>query len=737
MTKRLGLLLGSFAVFAACGGGGGGNSGDDTTSNCGNSIVDSGEQCDDGNTVSGDGCSSNCKIETCGNGTVDVGAGEQCDDGNTVSGDGCSASCMNETPANCGDGTVDSGEECDDHNTTSGDGCDATCHLETNGSCGTVTDITLEDDDGTQYGEAMGDTSTAGHTNGFASATCDADADIGNGNDQTFKLVITAPSDVEVISLLDEEAFANAVRLTTTACDGSTEVKQSYDYPMGCTDAESPYLYFISLQPGTYYLTVDGATASDSGAFDIGVAVYPTYCGDGELDSGEQCDDNNTNATDGCDARCFVQSGYHCDGEPSVCSNSPCGNGTIDGTEECDDGGNMVGDGCDATCHVEDGYTCDDGEPTVCTLVPACGNGTIDGTDECDDGNATNGDGCTSMCKLEFDVTEAAEPNDATPQVLTVGEHRVKGSFTSDLDNDYYTFTTTQAMNIEMETYVTIEKNRPYQGSGDDRYDCKGNGISPFLLLFDSTGDLDDDDTALYYDIDSGDVNDDGDPCAYLGANSSGPPDVLPAGTYTIKLYNYYEDPADYYFDIRLTAAASTTAEAPAAGDLVINEYMANDSTADTNCDGASLNGDDEFVEIVNVSTKTLDLTGVQLFDGTATARHIFKATDTTGSMTLAPGKAVVVWGGGAPNCPGVTNWFVANSTSHQLGLNNDTDTITLKSADASPVVLATTSYTTSTALISANLNPDLTGTTYALHNTITGHVGNFSPGLKSDGTAF
>ena len=93
---------------------------------CGNGVVDPGEQCDDGNTVSGDGCSSSCRLEVCGNGILDPG--EQCDDGNTVSGDGCSATCQREP--RCGDGVVDPGEQCDDGNTVSGDGCSASCRLE-------------------------------------------------------------------------------------------------------------------------------------------------------------------------------------------------------------------------------------------------------------------------------------------------------------------------------------------------------------------------------------------------------------------------------------------------------------------------------------------------------------------------------------------------------------------------------------------------------------------------------
>ena len=95
---------------------------------CGNGIVESGEGCDDGNTTSGDGCSSTCQCEpTCGNGKLE--AGEQCDDGNTTSGDGCSSTCTTEGPV-CGNGKVESGEQCDDGNTTSGDGCSSTCQCE-------------------------------------------------------------------------------------------------------------------------------------------------------------------------------------------------------------------------------------------------------------------------------------------------------------------------------------------------------------------------------------------------------------------------------------------------------------------------------------------------------------------------------------------------------------------------------------------------------------------------------
>jgi cysteine-rich repeat protein len=71
-----------------------------TAAICGNGATDSGELCDDGNLVDGDGCDSNCTPTACGNGVQDPT--EECDDGNTVDGDECPASC-HFSEVNCGD----------------------------------------------------------------------------------------------------------------------------------------------------------------------------------------------------------------------------------------------------------------------------------------------------------------------------------------------------------------------------------------------------------------------------------------------------------------------------------------------------------------------------------------------------------------------------------------------------------------------------------------------------------
>ncbi len=75
---------------------------------CGNGVLSADEQCDDGNLMPFDGCSSLCRLEPqcttagciskCGDGLV---MGEACDDGNTRDGDGCSSACKVEAGWTC------------------------------------------------------------------------------------------------------------------------------------------------------------------------------------------------------------------------------------------------------------------------------------------------------------------------------------------------------------------------------------------------------------------------------------------------------------------------------------------------------------------------------------------------------------------------------------------------------------------------------------------------------------
>jgi fibro-slime domain-containing protein len=150
---------------AGAGGGAVGDAGmlpDGFLATCGNGVLDNDESCDDGNLVSGDGCSATCTtiepgwqclvpgercVPICGDGVV-VGS-ETCDDHNQKSGDGCSASCRIEAgywctgapsacvTSVCGNGMIEGDETCDDGSGNGvfhgdGTGCSRTCRKEPN-----------------------------------------------------------------------------------------------------------------------------------------------------------------------------------------------------------------------------------------------------------------------------------------------------------------------------------------------------------------------------------------------------------------------------------------------------------------------------------------------------------------------------------------------------------------------------------------------------------------------------
>lgn len=97
------------------------------------------------------------------------------------------------------------------------------------------------------------------------------------------------------------------------------------------------------------------------------------YCGDGNVDPGEQCDDGPLNGTPD-----------HCD---TNCTPPGCGNGNLGLDEACDDGNTASCDGCSATCDIEVGWRCGDG-----VVNAACGEG-------CDPPGAGPPE-CNYLCQL-------------------------------------------------------------------------------------------------------------------------------------------------------------------------------------------------------------------------------------------------------------------------------------------------------------------------------------------------
>jgi len=154
--------------------------------NCGNRQLTSDEACDDGNTVSGDGCANNClsvepgyscvtpgqpcrPVARCGDGLVVFP--EQCDDGNKNNGDGCSDGCKVEigwkcdigpnggasvcSHTTCGDGKTEGAEGCDDGNSMPFDGCSSDCQNEP--SCNGTSACTSRCGDGIVLNEECDD----------------------------------------------------------------------------------------------------------------------------------------------------------------------------------------------------------------------------------------------------------------------------------------------------------------------------------------------------------------------------------------------------------------------------------------------------------------------------------------------------------------------------------------------------------------------------------------------------
>jgi fibro-slime domain-containing protein len=227
--------------------------GDAETTGCGDGKIQPGEVCDDGNGVSGDGCSAACDavendyacpypgeecVSTVVCGDRRVSGTETCDDGNQGAGDGCDSACQIEVgwacpvvgercmAAACGDGIRAGNEECDDGVLGSGDGCSSDCKVEPGWACDTP-------------GEAC-------HPAICGDGTREGDEPCDDGND-----------------------------VVGDGCNPFCEVEPD------CTGG--------------------GACAS--------------ACGDGMILPGdeEECDDGNTKGGDGCSGDCKVEVGFACE----------------------------------------------------------------------------------------------------------------------------------------------------------------------------------------------------------------------------------------------------------------------------------------------------------------------------------------------------------------------------------------------------------------------------------------
>ena len=236
---------------------------------CGDGIRERSEQCDDGNTISGDGCSRCCQIEAnyecpkenepcknlavCGNGILT--SDETCDDGNNNDKDGCSKDCQAiesgyscPVPGKkclplCGDSQIIGSETCDDGNTIDGDGCSSTCQTEPGFDC-------------PKAGQAC------------VKSLC--------GNGKTEK---------------------------GEQCDCGTLPDS---LPSGCKAVNG--LFYGDGKGCSKTCTKEPNCLDSSGKTQACTAT----CGDGNMDPSEECDDGNLVNGDGCSSNCKIEGGFTC-----------------------------------------------------------------------------------------------------------------------------------------------------------------------------------------------------------------------------------------------------------------------------------------------------------------------------------------------------------------------------------------------------------------------------------------
>jgi cysteine-rich repeat protein len=422
---------------------------------CGNGIIESGEDCDDDNLVDGDGCSDLCITEYCGDnivnniyeecdGTADCEADCTAKPGKCkrinpgepayVPGSGCDGSladpkvthnyavcksysgCMWEVQI-CGDGIVSGDEECDKNKQYSVGTrliCDSNCERKCTNIGG---------DNPMFASEAYGwtDIDTASKYEDYCESesmlkesSCTSDGGL------LYKDIYCPSNDMICKDGACVDSCGDGILQTDLGeeCDGEEfGGKTCEDFPgksgedLICSVSDCTIIAINCLAEGCGDGVVtgdedceDGNTANDDGC---SASCITEYCGDKIVQVGlnEVCDlgDENT------DTPCVADYDRSCEYCNTSCKTqliigSYCGDGTITDFEVCDNGTANTDTACVAGYGEVCNY-CDDLCDATTVTGPYCGDGTVDVGEDCDDGGNVSGDSCSSTCKLEAKLT--------------------------------------------------------------------------------------------------------------------------------------------------------------------------------------------------------------------------------------------------------------------------------------------------------------------------------------------
>jgi cysteine-rich repeat protein len=318
----------------------------------------------------------------CGDGIVDPDTNEECDDGNSINGDGCNNDCTapcsviiekTVAPDIACDTIADDGAVFSDLTTVVQDECvvyqicvtnTGEQVLDTGGVLVDDGDLGIDDlvfgpiDPGETICKLIPGDAGAANCNGpstdtFASCEC---LDVEGIN----------TAEIQLGSAICQTTLNDACLEPGSDCNDTAEVvciAECGDGILGPGETCDPPLDPPSPDPN------DGSCRANC-----------TFCGDGNQDAGEECDDGTLNS----------------DTEPGACRTNCtlpiCGDGVVDPGEQCDTNPEppVNGDPGDLRdCRPG-------GDPAECTF---CGDGIVNNDEACDDGNSNNNDACNNECQ--------------------------------------------------------------------------------------------------------------------------------------------------------------------------------------------------------------------------------------------------------------------------------------------------------------------------------------------------